>query len=132
MDGKSPPQAPQPHPYPTVSLYLLEPLLKHLWSVQVACFRVTPSYVRVSTKKPSNSPWLIGLKLENSVPLAKFFKILGVTKNKCQDVKKMASTVVSTHPNLRAQGVRLNICCSLGWLYSFQNGLTCLSIQNGC
>ena len=61
MDGKSPPQAPQPHLYPTISLYLLEPLLNRLWNVQVAYFRLSSSYVRVSTKKPSNSPWLIGL-----------------------------------------------------------------------
>ena len=33
MDGKSPPQAPQPHLYPTILLYLLEPLLNHLWNV---------------------------------------------------------------------------------------------------
>ena len=61
MDGKSPRQAPQPHLYPTISLYLLEPLLNRLWNVQVAYFRLSSSYVRVSTKKPSNSPWLIGL-----------------------------------------------------------------------
>ena len=61
MDGKSPPQAPQPHLYPTISLYLLEPLLNRLWNVQVAGFRLSSSNVRVSTKKPSKSPGLIGL-----------------------------------------------------------------------
>ena len=61
MDGKSPPQAPQPHLYPTISLYLLEPLLNHLWNVQVASFRVSCSYACVRTKKPSKSPGLIGL-----------------------------------------------------------------------
>ena len=63
MDGKSAPQAPQPHLYPTISLYLLEPLLNRLWNVQVAYFRLSSSYVRLSTKNPSNSPWLIGLSI---------------------------------------------------------------------
>ena len=60
-DGKSPPQAPQPHLHPEISSYIRYALTRRLWSQLIGCFHVFSSYTHVRVKKPLKSPVSVGL-----------------------------------------------------------------------
>ena len=63
-DGKSPPQAPQPHLHPEISSYIQWGRTRRLWSQLIVYFHLISSYTRVRVKKPLKSPVRVGLSKE--------------------------------------------------------------------